>query len=52
MHSLKCPKCGKKILKKELRKNKGKCCNCGFLLSTLIAKFSSARSRVRSKYVK
>ncbi|MEM5847297.1 MAG: hypothetical protein QXX07_00525 [Candidatus Aenigmatarchaeota archaeon] len=52
MRSLKCPKCGKKIVKKELRKNKGKCGNCGFLLSALIAKFSSARSRVKSKYAK
>jgi|YelNatPaOPRAMG01_1025707.scaffolds.fasta_scaffold10754_9 ribosomal protein L37AE/L43A len=52
MQSFKCPKCGRKVLKKELRKTRGKCSHCGFLLSGLIAKFSSARSRVRSKYAK
>lgn len=47
---VKCPKCGKIILKKELKLTHGKCSKCGFVLSSSLTRFSSARSRVRSKY--
>jgi DNA-directed RNA polymerase subunit RPC12/RpoP len=51
MVNLKCPRCGKKFSKEEIRKNKGKCNNCGFLFFNL-TRFSSPRSRLKSKYIK
>ncbi|MBS3055652.1 MAG: hypothetical protein J4452_04140 [Candidatus Aenigmarchaeota archaeon] len=47
---IKCPKCGKQMQKKLLKITRGKCSNCGFSLASSLAKFSSARSRVQSKY--
>lgn len=47
---LKCPKCGSQILRRLLRKTRGKCVKCGFLVATYLTKFSTARSRIRSKY--
>ncbi|MDI6798758.1 MAG: hypothetical protein QMD12_02060 [Candidatus Aenigmarchaeota archaeon] len=47
---VKCPKCGKQILKRVLKTTHGRCDKCGFLLSSSLAIFSSARSRIKSKY--
>jgi len=47
---VKCPKCGNQVLKRILKTTHGKCNKCGFLLSGSLARFSSARSRIKSKY--
>ena len=47
---VKCPKCGKQVLKKILKITRGKCNSCGFTLSGSMTRFSSARSRVKTKY--
>ncbi|MEM5781832.1 MAG: hypothetical protein QXD43_01380 [Candidatus Aenigmatarchaeota archaeon] len=50
--SIKCPKCGKRITKKVLKITHGRCNNCNFLLVESLAKFTSARERIKSKYNK
>jgi len=50
--SIKCPRCGKRIPKKDLRITHGRCSSCNFLLVASLAKFTSARERVKSKYAK
>lgn len=52
LSSIKCPKCGKRITKKVLKITHGRCNNCNFLLVESLAKFTSARERIKSKYNK
>ncbi len=47
VEKLKCPRCGKLVLKKVLVFTEGKCNNCGYFLTNSITKFIAAKIPVR-----
>ncbi|HLC39323.1 MAG TPA: hypothetical protein VJJ76_00380 [archaeon] len=48
--NVKCPKCGKTMKKRLLKITHGRCSSCNYLLASSLTRFSSARTRIRSKY--